>query len=372
MSLSGIIKEPVRLDCEIIKKLKKSKNLIYIYGAGNVGLNCLEFLSAHNIIINGFLIDDEFFKDSVVNGLKVTKVSDFKGEREVVDIVIGFVNYREGIEKIKEIHNVESTYCLSNPCMHLKDQDITWEYYCENQIEFLKAYQLFEDDLSKSIFISYMNTRINLNFKHLLPFGDGETYFNEIVPLAPEIVYMDIGAYNGDSIQHFLIKTKNKYKYIYAIEPDRKNFSDLQKYVNEKKIDNIALINKGCWSEKTVIQSEKKLDGQRFCIRENFDSQKDKESVVEVDTIDNILADSYVDFIKISAQGVEEEILKGAAKTLRRSNPTLSMCIFYNRDSLFKIPQLIKEINPRYQLYLRCSDPYFIRVILYARYKGEK
>ena len=186
MSLSGIIKEPVRLDWEIIKKLKKSKNSIYIYGAGNVGLNCLEFLTAHDIIINGFLIDDEYYKNSLINGVKVIKVSDLKSKREVVDVVIGFVNYKEGIERIKNVQNVENAYCFAVPCMHLKDQDITWEYYCENQYEFQKSYGLFEDDLSKSLFISYMNARINLNFKHLLPFGDGEIYFNEIMnPVFP-------------------------------------------------------------------------------------------------------------------------------------------------------------------------------------------
>ena len=45
---------------------------------------------------------------------------------------------------------------------------------------------------------------------------------------------MDLGAYNGDTIDEVLQYTRGKYIRIYAVEPDRKNFKKLCKYLDGK------------------------------------------------------------------------------------------------------------------------------------------
>ena len=91
------------------------------------------------------------------------------------------------------------------------------------------------------------------------------------------------------------------------------------------------------------------------------------DTIIEVDSLDNILKENKITFIKLSVQGAEEKAILGAKKILMRWNPTLAITIFMKPDALIKIPKLIKEINPKYKLFLRCEEPFFARVILYAK-----
>lgn len=59
----------------------------------------------------------------------------------------------------------------------------------------------------------------------------------------------DLGAYNGDTIRELLSFTDGNYASITALEPDRKTFKKLKKYVEQAQLDNINLVNAGAWSE---------------------------------------------------------------------------------------------------------------------------
>lgn len=52
--------------------------------------------------------------------------------------------------------------------------------------------------------------------------------------------YLDLGAYNGDTVLEFIQKT-GKYKSITAVEPDNKSFKKLT--ANTGGLENLTLIN---------------------------------------------------------------------------------------------------------------------------------
>lgn len=58
-------------------------------------------------------------------------------------------------------------------------------------------------------------------------------------------------------------------------------------------------------------------------------------------------------FIKMDIEGSEQKALKGAKRLIERDSPKLAICIYHSLEDIWKIPQLIKEINPDYKIYIR-------------------
>lgn len=79
-----------------------------------------------------------------------------------------------------------------------------------------------------------------------------------------------------------------------------------------------------------------------------------------------------VDFIKMDIEGAEIPALLGAAETIRRFRPKLAICVYHWPDDLWKIPRLVRELEPSYRLWL---DHYSIdtgETVLYAAADGRE
>lgn len=362
MEIEGIIIETKKKDEEIIKKVKDRKANVCIYGCGDIGIMLYECLRLNGIRVDFFVVDDEYCTFDQCRKLPVKKLSLLKQIKEHVDVFVGFANFNKALKKLRDLDGNINVYCISNPYIYLKEYDIDSKFFRENETEFSKAYSLFEDELSKKIFVAYLNTRINKNYKYMLPFGKGKTYFNnEIFELSDDEVYVDCGAYNGDSVKSFLESVEMKYKSIYAIEPDKENFEEIKRYVNDQKIKNIFLINSGVWKKKD------KLGFSETGKQEGSIIEKSTEHYIEVDALDNILHGEKATLVKLSVQGAEESALIGAENMLKKDKPKLAITIFMKPDALIKLPNIIKKINPEYKLYLRCEEAFFAKVILYAK-----
>lgn len=362
--MEGLIIDAYRKDEEIIKHLESAggASINCIYGCGDIGLSVKEYLAEYNIEVNYFLVDDQYYISSSYQGINILKLSDINRISGKVNIIIGFSDINKAMEKLNEYKAVADVFCLSNPFVYLKEYDLDKNYFGIHRKEFEKSYDIMEDSLSKEIYKAFLNTRINLNYEYMLPYGGCRTYFgNELFSLTEEEVYVDCGAYDGDSVRTFLNSVNNKYKKIYAIEPDRFNFKKIENFVQKENILNIELINNGVWKEKD------RLGFSETGNQENSVVENEPTNFLEVDSLDNMLKDEDVTFIKMSVQGCEEEALLGTSKVLKDKAPRLAITIFMKPDALVKIPQTIKSINPKYKIYLRCEDAFFARVILYAK-----
>ncbi|MDR2803521.1 MAG: hypothetical protein LBB22_04445 [Treponema sp.] len=58
---------------------------------------------------------------------------------------------------------------------------------------------------------------------------DGDTFFDKtILPAHDSHIYLDMGAYTGDTLIRFYAFCGGKYKKIIAMEPDKKIFSKMR------------------------------------------------------------------------------------------------------------------------------------------------
>jgi len=169
-------------------------------------------------------------------------------------------------------------------------------------------------------------------------------------------IYIDAGGYYGDTILSFLRWCDNEYKKIYVSEPDLRNYDLLNNTINDHHIENVVIHNKGLWSSSTKLNfSAKDLSVNEL-----------GESVMETDTIDNIVGNDPVTLIKFDIEGSELEALKGAYNTIKTNKPTLAICIYHKPEDIIDIPLYIIKNHNYYNLYIRKYTWYPVETVLYC------
>ncbi|MDP2865479.1 MAG: FkbM family methyltransferase, partial [Elusimicrobiota bacterium] len=171
-------------------------------------------------------------------------------------------------------------------------------------------------------------------------------------------VFVDGGAYTGDTLLALIRKTKSEYERCYAFEPAPENLAKLNSLAGKQRFRDVCVIGKGLWSRAETL---------RFAAAEGLSgsaiSRAGNTSIV-VDSIDNVAPDAT--FIKLDVEGAELEALKGAAETIKRNRPKLAVCLYHKPGDLFEIPLFIKSLVPEYRFYLRQHQPVSCELVLYA------
>lgn len=86
--------------------------------------------------------------------------------------------------------------------------------------------------------------------------------------------YVDLGAYNGDTLREFLALTDGQYEHLDAVEPDPKNFKKLRIFVESQQIRKCALHQKAIWSGMTSLPLAARAAGCPILRRREKPSRK--------------------------------------------------------------------------------------------------
>lgn len=87
---------------------------------------------------------------------------------------------------------------------------------------------------------------------------------------------------------------------------------------------------------------------------------------IPADTIDHLLKNEKVSFIKMDIEGAEMEALKGAAEVIKANKPGLAISIYHKPNDFYEIPLYIMALVPEYRLYVRHHSCFFADTVLYA------
>ncbi|MDR1159372.1 MAG: FkbM family methyltransferase [Syntrophomonadaceae bacterium] len=221
------------------------------------------------------------------------------------------------------------------------------------------AYTLLEDKRSKEIFKHVLTARISGRDSLPEEVIDECQYFDpDIVKLTEAEVFLDCGAYDGDTILAFIEKTDGKIHSAYGFEIDQENFRLLQKAI--RPFDNIFAVDCGCYSYNGVVNFS-----SGFGISSMIDEKG--EETVKVCRLDDFMKDKVPPtFIKMDIEGAEISALQGAEFIIKNYKPLLAICIYHKPDDIWEIPLYIKSLCPEYRLYIRAYSDLLKEFILYA------
>lgn len=238
-------------------------------------------------------------------------------------------------------------------------EKISNNYYEEYRAGFDETYASLNDDLSKISMRAYLNAKINEDAAGLNMLVQKPQYFSGgFLKLSNSETLIDCGAFQGDSIADFVKATKGKYNKIYALEPDVKNIAGLSAYIKDNHIHDVSIIQKGASDKKERLLFTSKEEMSKI------DEQGDV--IILTDTIDAVVGDANISFIKMDIEGAELAALKGARNTIERCHPVLAISAYHKADDLISLFKQIKDIFDGYHFYFRLHKELAIDAILYA------
>lgn len=364
--LKKIIEKNNVIESIIDQANKSSDTLTFIYGCGNSGIQLAKRFSEPRI--SGFVVADNNRENycidyKVMDIYPLYKLSELQKMKQKIRLLVSIAPSEElengfsGIESVKEVYYLDGQQLLFDP--------LTYKLVEDNSELLDELYEKLEDKCSKELLIAYLNTRISGNLQYIKGFT-GETrkgiYFDNNIwkSNTKEKVYLDCGAYTGDSIEDFIRFTENNYTKIIAFEPNRENIEKLKEL--KSKFRNIEIISKGVWNKKERLVFNSKRGPMSEITSEGTD-------YIDVDKIDNYVNDYDVTMIKMNIEGSEYNALLGAEKTIKAKCPKLAISVYHRPEDLFTIPQLILGFVPQYTLKLRLYSHGSGLLILFAEHK---
>ena len=330
--------------------IKNSNKPIVLYGMGNGADKILDWCEYNNVYISAVFASDEFVRGQIFRGFKVCKYSDVleKYGKDIL-IVIAFASEIPDVLNIfKFLTDKHEVIAPHLPLYNEEDMvNSSWlEKYAEKLEE---VYSKLADDQSRKVFADILNYKLSGKIQYLF---DCETArkkdLQTIFTFDNKEIYLDLGAYNGDTLQEFLGLVSGSYRQIIAVEPDVKNHRKLT--VMAESLDNIRILQKGIWSEPQELGFSQSGGRQSTFMG-------DKKTFVKVDSIDNICAGTPVTYIKMDVEGAEKQALDGGSKTITEYKPKMMIAAYHYDNDIFDLPQIIWKLNPDYKIYLR-KHPY--------------
>lgn len=215
-----------------------------------------------------------------------------------------------------------------------------------------------DDDFSRKVLDAVLAFRLTLNPDHLDDIVEWDLYDSAgLLHFSEDEVYVDGGAFDGDTIQHFIERVDGKFDTVYGFEPDPETYRNLKKnFTHEPRV---KPMNMGLYDRDTVLKFQD--SGTRGSI-----FSADGMVLVPVMDLDTVLHGERASYIKMNIEGAELAALDGASQTIRTWKPKLAISAYHRPADLWAIAEKVDSINPEYKLYLRQHDGGVIETVLYA------
>jgi FkbM family methyltransferase len=255
--------------------------------------------------------------------------------------------------------------------------------------DYLKCAEVFDDDFSRFTLFSILNYRLDSNPNHLQLCsvgmnGDRFSYNSYAInrsffDLAEDEVYVDGGAFVGDSLEQFVHATKGKFKKIYSFEPlaqsaqkCRERLAGLQKTYGAEIAEKVSIIERGLWDGSTVLEFNPTLfigedsteAGPMPQSAHIIDSgitqymyspeEEARDDIVRIRTVSiDDACDEAVTLIKLEIEGSELRALEGARKTIQRDRPKMALSIYHKPEDFLTITDFVANTGLQYKMSLR-------------------
>lgn len=334
--------------------LRLSKKPIVLYGMGNGADKIIDWCEANNVKISGVFASDEFVRGQQFRGFTVEHYDDLKKRlgQELL-VVIAFASERpEVLARFAELAK-EQEVVAPHLALFEEAELVSAAWLEQHEKELQAAYALLADEQSRKVFSSTLNYKLSGKISYLF---DCTTQRIEDIQslLAPsqEEIYLDLGAYNGDTLKELGELTDWHWRMAVAVEPDRRNCRKLRLLAEELNERGLAVEvqEAGIWSEQGELGFSDSGGRQSTFIGA-------EKRTVPVTTIDAVAGGRAVTLIKMDVEGAELQALIGGRMTLQKFAPKLFIAAYHYDVDLFRLPLLLHKLVPDYKIYLR-KHPY--------------
>ncbi len=327
--------------------LRQETRPIVMYGMGDGAQKILNACEAFGIHIDEIFASDEFVRGHSFAGYRVKKLSELQEQYEDFVIVIAFASQRP--ELLERFAALDAQYTVVAPDVPVAGGELfTPEFARAHEAELRAAYELMADDRSREVFEATVRFKLTGQLKWLYGYEDSkQTAFDRYLKPTECEDFVDLGAYNGDTIRELLEQTGGCYRTITAFEPDRKNCKKLCKYIESAGLERVHVVQAGVWDAPGEMTFAGKA-GRNSVLTPvmNAVSHELRTVTVPVESVDHVLNGAPCSLLKIDVEGAERRALLGAAQTIRTYRPRMNIAGYHRSEDLYDLPQLIHSIAP--------------------------
>jgi FkbM family methyltransferase len=350
-------------------------NSFVLFGAGGLGRKTLAGLRQLGVEPLAFADNNSSLWDQFIDGIKVYSPPDAInkfGHRAVFIVTIWRAGGGHRLNKTKEqLVNLGCMNIVSFAYLFWKYSDIFLPYYgidlphkiYQDVDEIRKTIVLWSDDSSRLEYLAQLKWRLFLDFDGLSSPVEHEQYFPlDLFLFSPDEIFVDCGAFDGDSLKSFLHLRGDEFKTYIALEPDPTNFEKLKNYISTL---GAALGNKITIRQLAAASQRGKL---YFDATGTASATISTQGGIEVEcaTLDELLTDNEPTYIKMDIEGAETDALIGAKHIIQKFKPVLAISVYHQQNHLWKIPLLVQSFYNQYNFYLRPYNEEGWDLILYA------
>ena len=234
---------------------------IIIFGAGNATKSILPIIMDLFEIEIDVILDNKANQTYSICGVNVLNPIDFQFNSRQYFVICTTQSHEE-IKTQLFSKKVDPENIFFPKVDHLKYYTHIKQWYLDDgfikknikRIE--KAYNLLQDKESKNLFLhrlgllskfpDHRNYQKFINLFSKVPkdislldntSAEAFLYFNNERIKNTDQIFIDIGSFHGDSIQHFIKKNNNIFNRVFAYEPDHKNYNVLKnRYGSDSRI----------------------------------------------------------------------------------------------------------------------------------------
>lgn len=343
------------------KKFDDSKGLA-VYGAGDTAERWFALFLEGDAIPSCFIDDTPGKAGAFFLGKPVISLEEARKKCESFLIIPCSI-----VPRTREI--MEESL-RRNPIKNAKFCASFEEYvFCKHSEEVLSVFDMLGDAFSKATYANMILARMdkaeqNQEFTLL-----GQNYFalTPYVKCNLKEVFVDCGAYVGDTVEQFLSVRAGLFDKIFAFEPFERNYRAMAIRTERLKREwgledsQIVLVQAGIGekSYKSVLKVDDHVDGAAL-------SGESAHGNIPVIAIDEYFAKQPITFLKADIEGYEWKMLHGAEQVIKRDCPKLAVCIYHTPFDMYRIALWVKSVCPDYKLEIRQHGCEIWDTVLYA------
>lgn len=331
---------------------------VVLFGAGGGCAPAIQMFRARGIEILAIVDNNSSRWGEQVEGIGIDSLDEILGRYEDFRIFVSAPNNaHEIIPELRERNTGKEIIFFDSP-----DRLNRNEYRCyllDNASGLEELYEGLGDQLSKETMVNVLKGWVSGDFRFFEEVHVGNQYFvDDIIQFGPEEVFLDIGAFDGDTVAGFRRAVGDVFRGVIAIEPNPDCFEALN--LLSRSDDRISFFEKGIYSKsgRFSFSSNEVGTTSQFSLIPS-------DNGIEVDTVDN-LVEGPITFLKMDIEGLELDALRGARGTIERFRPKLAICVYHKHDDILEISRFIQALDLGYRFYLRHHTFYCGETVLYA------
>ena len=324
-----------------------------IYGMGFLGRWAVDAIRESGIRLSRLYDGNAALAGSEIGGVPVSAASGI--ENDAPGFV--FIAARHAVRPIGERLARLGISCISCDAF----------FVARDFARFADIHGRLADKRSRAVLCAVLEAMLTGGSGHLATVFEKDQYFAlpHFCGVEKEI-YVDAGAYVGDSIERFVWTHYGVFEKAIGFEPGPRQFAALERRAERLKaewaLDNtqIELVAAALGDSAGVARAATQ-SGQMTSLAIGSGTEE-----IRIARLDDYLGGGRVTFLKADVEGMEMPLLRGAAETIRTFRPKLAICVYHYPTDIPVITNYLQSLVPEYRFALRHHSPQLLETVLYA------